>query len=551
MKNKSLGLSQPLYNFRDAFVRMGGIAAISLDGKILSACGDFESLFGFSEEEILGKDMQFVSPLSCTSDFYDHLLVVAGQGEIVTRELSCRHKSGTVVVVRMTISPSYGSANEIVGFLGLFQRATSLDKGMLSDLFYRYRAGFNRMAAMAVISKTGVILEINDAFSSLYCHDPSEVIGKSISIISSHVTTPDVYKNLWSTVLSGHVWCQEITNKRKDGSLIYVRATIAPAIDQYINSDHHDKNQDAYLVIYQDNSSEVEARNSRVKLAVEATRQEMMSGALHNVGNLLQSVVASTDRVSKANADILAAIDAAKSHYMDLEKATSRAESLDDVKEGSQKCADFVGQVWGLLESCLNETNANIQLASKSADSTVAVLRSFREQMTQARAVSEVDIQVLTHQWLEIFVSQASRHGIVFSISQVPSDVHVLWPLDWVQQIIFNMLKNSKEAIIERIGKGIQGRSLIDMSVTIDARLEKITIRITDTGGGFSIPPGDRFRHGVTTKATGTGIGLHNASIMANSLNGSLTAINVIHEGLKGAAVELTLPVKIVDILPG
>lgn len=542
------GLSPALYNFRDAFERMGGVAALSLEGVILSACGDFEALFGFSEAEIVGKDIRFISPPSAQNDFHEHLWGVARNGEVVTHELQCRHKDGSPVVVRLTLSPSYGKQNEIIGFLALFQRTMALHKGMLSDLFYRYRAGFNRMAAMAVISREGVILEINDAFSALYGYGPSEIIGQKISVIGSNVTSPEVHENLWETILSGNVWGHEITNKRKDGSLICVRATIAPAVDHYIHSPVCDRKQDAYLVIYQDNSAEVEARNSRVKLAVEATRQEMMSGALHNVGNLLQSVVAATERVSDANQDLRAAIDVARQHYDGLASAIEPAKTLDAAKLAARQCNDFIAQVWTLLETCLNDTHENVQLASKSVDSSVAVLRSFREQMTQARVITEVDLRVLSHQWLEVFVPQASRHDIVFSISQVPSDVHVQWPLDWVQQILFNMLKNSKEAIVDRVAKGKPGRGLIDMSVTVDPVKGTVKIRVTDTGGGFSIPPEDRFRHGVTTKVTGSGIGLHNASIMSNTLNGSIFAENVIHEGLPGAAVELMLPLKIAQL---
>lgn len=548
METTHCGLSPALYSFRDAFERMGGVAALSLDGVFLSACGDFEALFGYSENEILGKDIRFISPPSGQNDFHENLWGVARHGEVVTHELPCCHKNGSTVVVRLTVSPSYSKSNEVIGFLALFQRTIALQKGMLSDLFYRYRAGFNRMAAMAVISREGVVLEINEVFSAMYGYEPEEMIGQKISKIASQTTSAEVVKNLWETILSGNVWNHEITNKRKDGSLIYVRSTIAPAVDYHAQTGASDKKQDAYLVIYQDNSAEVEARNSRVKLAVEATRQEMMSGALHNVGNLLQSVVAATDRVSDANQDLLSAISVARDHYNGLAAAVAPAESLEEAKSAARQCNAFIAQVWELLENCLTETHENVQLASKSVDSSVAVLRSFREQMTQARVITEVDLQVLTHQWLEVFVPQANRHDIVFTISQVPSDVHVKWPLDWVQQILFNMLKNSKEAIVERVNKGQSGRGLIDMSVTVDGAQETVAIRITDTGGGFSIPPEDRFRHGVTTKQTGTGIGLHNASIMAKTLHGAIKAENVFHEGLPGATVELILPLQIAQM---
>lgn len=538
-------LPQPIYHFRDALEALGGVASVSKDCKFISVTRAFEEMFGYLEAEITGKSLADLSYGTPLATFYTNMQSALDAGMSWFGDIPCRLRNGQQIMYRFTIAPSKNrQTGEVMGYIALYQHVMPLRQDLLSDLFYRYRAGFSKLAAMAVIAKSGEVVEINDAFSELYGYEPKDIVGQQINILRSGETPPQIYEEMWNMIESGKVWTGEIKNRCKDGRLVNVRSTISPSSDQYLQQDggEHERG-DAYLVIYQSNEAAVEARNYRVRMAIESTRQEMMAGTLHNVGNLLLSVVTSTDRAVAGIRDLLGALPLAREHLAKLD-ANCFAATPEDAQSTQQERDAFQDQVWALVESQLNECQRTIETGHKAVESTVRVLRTFRMRIKNVRAVDEIGVRELVEQWLEVFSPQVERHGVVVSVSTLPSAI-VRWPLDSVQQIIFNFLKNSKEAVLDRLTKN-EDKSKpwpcnIDLAIELDAE-NWIEVVIRDTGGGFQLPEDQMFKHGITTKATGTGIGLHNSMILATSLGGTVVAENITYFDVPGAMVKLRLP---------
>ena len=77
-------------------------------------------------------------------------------------------------------------------------------------------------------AETNKIEYANPMFSKLTGYSLQEVIGESPSILKSGKKTAYEYKYLWETILSGLTWKGEFVNRKKDGSLYCVAATISP-----------------------------------------------------------------------------------------------------------------------------------------------------------------------------------------------------------------------------------------------------------------------------------------------------------------------------------
>ncbi len=85
--------------------------------------------------------------------------------------------------------------------------------------------------ASVVITETdGTINYVNEKFTQLTGYSREEVIGQKPSVLKSGELSESVYAELWETVLSGKAWTGEFHNKRKDGSLFWEIAMIAPII---------------------------------------------------------------------------------------------------------------------------------------------------------------------------------------------------------------------------------------------------------------------------------------------------------------------------------
>ena len=69
---------------------------------------------------------------------------------------------------------------------------------------------------------------VNEAFEIHTGYSKEEVYGKNPNILKSDLVSDDVYKELNKTLERGEKWQGELINRRKDGSLLYERASIVP-----------------------------------------------------------------------------------------------------------------------------------------------------------------------------------------------------------------------------------------------------------------------------------------------------------------------------------
>lgn len=81
---------------------------------------------------------------------------------------------------------------------------------------------------IAVTDREGRLLWVNAAFSQLTGYSPADVVGQSSRVLKSGRHPPEVYRQMWDTILRGEVWRGEIVNRRKDGSLYNEEMTITP-----------------------------------------------------------------------------------------------------------------------------------------------------------------------------------------------------------------------------------------------------------------------------------------------------------------------------------
>lgn len=125
-------------------------------------------------------------------------------------------------------------------------------------------------------AETNKIEYANPMFSKLTGYSLNEVIGLTPRILKSGLKSPNEYKDLWETILKGDTWKGEFVNRRKDGSLYCVAATISPI---KINNDepthfvgiHEDiTNQKKAELELKSYANMLETKTEELKVAYEA-----------------------------------------------------------------------------------------------------------------------------------------------------------------------------------------------------------------------------------------------------------------------------------------
>jgi len=113
----------------DNFVRgaTDAIITVDLDGRITSWNPGAEAIFGYSQEEILGKPLGRIYPegIEEFKEFWDRLR----SGETIAPvEIGRRRKDGSLVQVSLTVSPIQDHRGQIVGFSGINRDITERKK---------------------------------------------------------------------------------------------------------------------------------------------------------------------------------------------------------------------------------------------------------------------------------------------------------------------------------------------------------------------------------------------------------------------------------------
>ena len=148
---------------------------------------------------------------------------------------------GTNVVVLSGLSLTALLLIGLNWLLGRSRRVTSLEDALelgharqqaAEDWAKKLSLAVEQNPACIIITDTeGRIEFANDTFLATTGYALSEVIGQTPRLIRAPNTSPQVYADLWQEITAGRIWRGDLQNRRKDGSLYWERALIAPIKD--------------------------------------------------------------------------------------------------------------------------------------------------------------------------------------------------------------------------------------------------------------------------------------------------------------------------------
>ena len=136
-------------------------------------------------------------------------------------------KDGSCLQVLLSVSALRDDHGDIFGFLGIVVDITArkLAEAQMNLQLSAMTAAAN---AIMITDRGGKIEWVNPAFSQLTGYSAVEAIGNNPRILKSGVHSAEFYAQMWSAITAGHVWHEELVNKRKDGSFYHEVTTITP-----------------------------------------------------------------------------------------------------------------------------------------------------------------------------------------------------------------------------------------------------------------------------------------------------------------------------------
>jgi PAS domain S-box-containing protein len=315
-----------------------------------------------------------------------------------------------------------------------------------------------------VANSNGIIEYVNPAFEALTGYTRDEVCGKTPRILKSGEQSPDVYKEMWRTILAGNVYRGILVNRKKNGELYSVEESISPVRDASGRITH-----------FISNGRDL---TERVRLEAELRQAQKMDaigqlagGVAHDFNNLLTIITS----------------------YSEL--------ALDAVPPDSP------------LETKLQE----ILLAARRASELTSQLLAFSRKQPQALRVADLN-RVIS----DIAKTLPRLIGEDIEFSFIPSEGLGRVRVDPVQieQVLMNLAANARDAMPQ--GGHIRIETA-DVKLDDDYIHHKPAaipvgryVQITVTDDGTGIPPEHLphiFEPFYTTKPLGEGTGLGLATV--------------------------------------
>jgi len=199
----------------------------TLDGIIVSWNKGAERIFGYREDEILGKHVSILTPADEPDEIPEILTRVSSGRRIDHYETIRKRKDGSSIAISLTISPIKDEKGKIVAASSIARDIT--DRARLHDT-RNFLASIIDTSDDAILSKDldGIILSWNQGAERLYGYTPEEVIGQHVSIIAPPELTDEIPNIMARLKMGIRINHYETVRVKKDGSRIHVSLSISP-----------------------------------------------------------------------------------------------------------------------------------------------------------------------------------------------------------------------------------------------------------------------------------------------------------------------------------
>lgn len=168
------------------------------------------------------------------------------------------------MVVDRYSSPVVGEDGRCYGRIWTFREIT--ERRRTEDTLRQLSLAVEQSPVSVVITDPETnVTYVNPKFTEVSGYKAEEVLGKKAGILKSGLTSPDVYRDLWSALKQGREWRGEFCNRKKNGDIFWESMTIRSITDEKGAIAH-------YLAIKEDITERRQAREE-----LRASRQMLQS----------------------------------------------------------------------------------------------------------------------------------------------------------------------------------------------------------------------------------------------------------------------------------
>ncbi len=447
-----------------------------LDGKIVYYNKGSEKLYQYKPEEIRGQNIVTLGVRK------PNVLSEMRKGNTFRGEVLCRKKSGEIFPAYIICIPLRDRKGRPMAMVGAARDLTEEKEiSRLKEFNENIVTSLND--GIQVISRDGYVTFINRRFEEILGYSKDEIIGKHYRTFIEDDALEMFKKN-------ENKQCEDIRIDAFEATYVTKFNKKVPVLvsSSYL---YKDGNYDGMINAITD-LTEIKLLKEELYQSEKLTVLGTLAGEIaHEVNNPLSGLLLAVQML----------IEDAKSENIDRKELLRE---LRDIEKDAVRCKKFIEKILGFTRMVPEEK-------------------------------CPLDINETINDALMLVQRQVKLENISIVKTFASEKLHVFGNSNQLQQVIINIVNNARDAL-----------SLSGGTITLKtcAKVEKgkkiVSIEINDTGEG--IPDGvlsKLFDSFVTTKATGTGLGLSVSKKIIEDHGGTISAANLNNEG---ASFIITLP---------
>jgi len=175
------------------------------------------------------------------------------------------------------------TSGDVVRLVGSFQDITALKKAEAES--ERLLTAIEQAGEIIFVTdEAGTVQYVNPAFEAVTGYDRQEVIGRNSRLLRSDRHDDSFYLAMDATLASGKVWQGRMVNKRKDGSLYTVEASVSPVLDG-------SGNIVSYVAVNRDITERLKMEAQLLQAQKMESVGRLAGGVAHDYNNMLSVIV--------------------------------------------------------------------------------------------------------------------------------------------------------------------------------------------------------------------------------------------------------------------
>ncbi|MGA8162766.1 MAG: PAS domain S-box protein [Acidobacteriaceae bacterium] len=389
-------------------------------------------------------------------------------------------------ILDMYSAPVRGRDGDYYGRVWTFRDIT--ERKRREDTLRQLSAAVEQSPVSVVITdREGRISYVNRKFTDCTGYASDEVLGRNPRLLNSGYSPPDMYRELWTTVLNGGEWRGEFRNRKKNGELYWETALISPIVDANGSIEH--------LLAVKEDITERRALESELRQAqkLEAIGQ-LAAGIAHEINTPIQFVADNLTFLDDAWAAVLGLLDGYSAAFSEREGSIPPETRARLVAAQERNDLSFI------REESPRAIAQSLEGVRRVA-TIVCAMKEFSYRDGADRTLTDLNnsiastITIARNEWK--YVAEVETD---FDPALPP----VICYRGEMNQVVLNLLVNAAHAIRDRGNQEAKGR----ITVRTRERDAWAEISISDTGVG--IPEGIRnriFEPFFTTREVGSGTG--------------------------------------------